>query len=1104
VASLAWGLETEDASPLPTTPSWFDKAQQHDWASADYDDLKSWARQLGLSDTGTVEDLRSRIGQALGFHSPEKPKEDKILTIESAQQAGFINVDRTDGGKELHLSGGVHLIFVDRTKNVTHDITCAELWYDQSLGEMTAKGDVVYTLINGTSKDVFHGDSLTFRLKDSEGVFYGGSSTRSQTIQGVALTFRYTGKTIRRSGGDAVVMDDGAITSSQDDPPNYQLRASKIWILAPGEWGIQNAVLWIGRVPVFYFPFYFQPGDDFFFNPVLGFPGPSDPRGTYLQTTTYFLGHKVTADNPMSFLQLSGSGSSAERVRRGLFMVQGTPPPQPKDWILKMIADTYSNQGFISALYSEMPGLWNLTTFKWWVDLAFTHPLDSAGNPYTINPFNGIVAPWSQFQWDQGYFGPWQVPFRWGFHLEGASPDYTFKFEFYTDPLLWGQTFSNRSENFSLTTLLGLNTSTNTYTVPIVQSTLNWQLAMTTKSFPLPWTFWNNITINKLEADGEWDEQPNQGVTNPYSSTANLYAPSIFIFPSVAISTGGKFWDSSAPTTPVSAGHGLLPPWSSLSGDAKPTDSQKTSSPATTPSATSPVSSSQVPSASGLIPPALEQPLTLPSTLNGTTGNVAWTWTPSWRNETHLDKTQWVEPGQMNWAVQTQIWFLNQTADVAYSQSSADNFWNLKEDLNLTQAAQDTWVQASGLLPAQILANQQSDAQNSQIQVYQTFSPSLNPLISIPQLAGSTISYTLKSRIWTHTYSAWDSVNNVPVFQDGYWDGTPASVPQNNASASLNWSVFYPDPVVSSVWTWSDDLKPLPTNQSFSWALSLTKSWGSLTSNFAYRDQGNGWEPDPWVSNLTWTPLTGLSLSQNYTYDLVNKEPQTAITTLSAWGFTTRYTAQQTIPYTFDKTTLNWDTGTTPEFLNSELDFSWNTTWNSPRFWKGRAFAGFGLNSSWNINLQQYTQMPLTVGYTVNLSVSRFLDLTLSHNFTNNQMYMYFPGIVQSFGIPTLQPRNFWQDTLNSLAFWDQNALKQGAFKASSITLGLTHYMDDWQVQLNYTAMPQIPTGTSNYQWVSTLTLLIQWYPFPQLKANVQQDQNNNWSTQNPQTYTGN
>jgi hypothetical protein len=58
------------------------------------------------------------------------------------------------------------------------------------------------------------------------------------------------------------------------------------------------------------------------------------------------------------------------------------------------------------------------------------------------------------------------------------------------------------------------------------------------------------------------------------------------------------------------------------------------------------------------------------------------------------------------------------------------------------------------------------------------------------------------------------------------------------------------------------------------------------------------------------------------------------------------------------------------------------------------------------------------------------------------------------------------------------------------LTVGLVHYLDDWQVKLDYSGSPQLKGSgqTQQFQWAGTLTLLVQWYPVPELKTQMQWD----------------
>ena len=65
-------------------------------------------------------------------------------------------------------------------------------------------------------------------------------------------------------------------------------------------------------------PGFFLPGDEFFFNPNLGY---KNREGSFLQTTTYLIGRKPKQDTPFGFLQLNESGDAGYNLElNGLFL----------------------------------------------------------------------------------------------------------------------------------------------------------------------------------------------------------------------------------------------------------------------------------------------------------------------------------------------------------------------------------------------------------------------------------------------------------------------------------------------------------------------------------------------------------------------------------------------------------------------------------------------------------------------------------------------------------------------------------------------------------------------------------------------------------------
>ena len=500
--------------------------------TAGYYELVARAKELGLAVTGGVSELRSRIAEARGLVlPPDVPPTGKTLSVDSAQEAGLITVDVPGGGKMLRLSGGLQVTLVDHEKNVTHIIEAGELWYDQANEEMTARGQVVYTMVRDSSKEVFRGESLTFRLSDSQGIFYGGSSERNRTVGDQTLTFRYQGDSIRRSAADLVVLNTGTITSSLGTDPYYRIQAKKIIVLAPGEWGLEDAVLYLGRVPVFYFPFFFQPGDDFFFNPVLSFPDGPDRRGTSLQTTTYIFGKKKKDSAPLSFLQLEDStAQDTERVLRGLFLVRGKAPSPtvPPQWLLKYQADFYSNLGFLTGMEASLPGLGALRTLNAFGGVGVTRTVDALGLPYSVNPFQAALDPWEQSAWNGSWIGSSRLPVRWGGRLDADTGWGGLALEYYSDPLLYNDLSGSRSENFSILSLLGLGPARTTAVATSKSSlqwngTLNWPPA--TSNFGLLW-----------DSKAAVPSGPSGDPENTF------YLPTQMTFPQLSINWGGTLW----------------------------------------------------------------------------------------------------------------------------------------------------------------------------------------------------------------------------------------------------------------------------------------------------------------------------------------------------------------------------------------------------------------------------------------------------------------------------------------------------------------------------------------------------------------------------------
>ncbi len=251
-----------------------------------------------------------------------------------------------------------------------------------------------------------------------------------------------------------MVLDRGIITSC-DLPvdPHYQIKARKIWVLAPGEWAIASAVLYIGRVPVLYLPFFFRPGDEFFFHPAIG---SRDREGNFLQTTTYLIGQKTRTPSALSVLAATEEqGQQYRREIRGLFLRQpeGEQVPVTENRFLKVFLDYYSRLGGFAGVSGDFPPK---VSFRSGLGLSRNIYLTSKG--YFALELDAF-APSYESVWNKAWLFGLQIPFRYGldgkWNLSGARSKLSGKFEYYSDPF-FARDFYNRSEEMALTRLLGM------------------------------------------------------------------------------------------------------------------------------------------------------------------------------------------------------------------------------------------------------------------------------------------------------------------------------------------------------------------------------------------------------------------------------------------------------------------------------------------------------------------------------------------------------------------------------------------------------------------------------------------------------------------------
>ncbi|MFO7850239.1 MAG: hypothetical protein R6V67_09790, partial [Spirochaetia bacterium] len=525
-AILPLHISGQTEEPAPDTGEVENSADEYlrktvlmDIETASYYELKDWLDRIGLSTEGDKKALQSRLQNYYHTIFPElelKSKEEsekeseekEILSIEKAGRLDF-HPEGAEGEAEIRISGGVLIYMTDEETDSTHRIEAHSLVFNRSEALLSAEGEVIYEMEKGEKTERFSGEKISFHVENYRGIFLGGMSERERTIEEEEVSFYFRGAVIYRTEEDSVFLERGMLTSSTLEDPYYHLAADRFWILGPDEWAFSDALLYMGRVPIFYFPFFFHPGDDLIFHPSFGY---RNVEGYYFQTTTYLMGRKKDTgrnENSLSFLQVMEENSSTyTSERQGLFLRQ-TNEPAPKSWVedsdsyIKLFFDYYSYLGIFSGLDFDINNLGVVENLE---------AAAGAGLTDYIFPREGYEAYTSVYRDDgeeeyRRYVQePWflgsRLPFRFGFALNSSiqwnNLRWRLSFPLYSDPY-FHNLFKERDEEILWGSLLQGEEvdvfNRDPLRNPVFASRLSYKVPI-----PSHWSLVSSLTVSRFDS----------------------------------------------------------------------------------------------------------------------------------------------------------------------------------------------------------------------------------------------------------------------------------------------------------------------------------------------------------------------------------------------------------------------------------------------------------------------------------------------------------------------------------------------------------------------------------------------------------------------------
>jgi hypothetical protein len=459
--------------------------------SATAAELSTMATEAGLPAQESPENLR----RALLAHYNLPVQEPRPVTIVNADT--LYNGPVTGLGDDItRLAGNVH---VSLDENGTeHHIRADFIEIDNISNTIFASGNVRYTVGPEENRQYFSAAYMIFESKTYTGIVV--SIQGESVIEGEEeeSTLYYTAEKLQKATDDLILLDDVVVTSCNADDPHYHVSAGRIWKLGDNEWAAKNLWLYLGRVPVFYLPFYYQ-GDVLLFNPVIGYKW---REGAYINTTSYLIGGKSVESGIFNLNILSsGQQREADPLR------------------FKILLDYYNRLGLFTGIGLDIEKI-HMESIA---GLAFSRTITSSGHLYS-----------AEGDYNPGYLYGRRLPFRYGLKADGSYENLSFSINLYSDPF-FVRDFFNRSENGFLFSFINTNTL-----FPYDELTQNSSYIRYKKNFSF-----NNPAINYFNIDyfniELYESAKTDASLSIYDPHSSFFAPTLINLPNTRFSLGARW-----------------------------------------------------------------------------------------------------------------------------------------------------------------------------------------------------------------------------------------------------------------------------------------------------------------------------------------------------------------------------------------------------------------------------------------------------------------------------------------------------------------------------------------------------------------------------------
>lgn len=287
--------------------------------------------------------------------------------------------------------------------------------------------------------------------------------------------------------------------------------------------------------------------------------------------------------------------------------------------------------------------------------------------------------------------------------------------------------------------------------------------------------------------------------------------------------------------------------------------------------------------------------------------------------------------------------------------------------------------------------------------------------------------------------------------------------------------------------------------------VTLTTS-GGIKENETEQTESNADSWEKWIKQDFSESLSvslfdsKLKISQSYAFDFEKWDHESFKASVSGYGAQLSYVASYVSGYYFNVATdddgnvisrRGWKANSSDEkkFQPYSMTLSYTKPSATYKYWSDRVSFAPTLTTSVVYDFLRPTSSYFSFKPGLTFKINNFLDVSFSAETKNSVIYRYFCTAENyEYYYAGKGERSWFKDLLDSFRFDDKEKRESSAFKMKTVSLSVTHDLDDWDLNFSMSVSPTLISetdGTKSYDFSPEISLSIAWRPLSSMKTEL-------------------